>query len=226
MYQLFYNENFIEAVNDYYYLINKNYPSRMILKLVSDRYNLNHDQRTIIYRGVFKKEEIENRKKRLTVNLENSIIWIDGYNVLFPVTHYLTGRPLFVSLDNMVRDVGRWSEKELIYDFFEKSSVLLIEYLKNANVKEIHVCIDDTPKYGLLHKNCIENLLLKLNKNNSCILNKTADKILEKIINGIIATSDTEILSKNNLQIVDLPKLILKHFYEANFVNLSIFLRN
>jgi hypothetical protein len=43
---------FAEAISDYYFVLNKGYPKKGILKFVGDRYNLTGSLRTILQRGV------------------------------------------------------------------------------------------------------------------------------------------------------------------------------
>jgi hypothetical protein len=45
------SDAFINACHDYYYLLNRHFPERGVLKLVGDRYRLDGDQRTVLYRG-------------------------------------------------------------------------------------------------------------------------------------------------------------------------------
>ena len=49
-------ENFKNAIIDYSYLLEKDYPHKAILKIIGDRYLLTGLQRSILFRGITKKQ--------------------------------------------------------------------------------------------------------------------------------------------------------------------------
>lgn len=63
--------NFRQAIQDYIFLVEKNYPEKTIHHLVSTRYSLNHFERSMLYRGLTTQKKADARKKRL-VALNNS----------------------------------------------------------------------------------------------------------------------------------------------------------
>ena len=99
-------ENFKNAIYDYIYFLEKEYPQKAILKLIGDRYLLSGIQRTMLYRGITTKENsLKRTSKLITENLlSNQILHIDGYNVLITIGSYLNGNTVFVSNDNFLRD--------------------------------------------------------------------------------------------------------------------------
>ena len=48
--------DFKQAVIDYLYLLEKLYPHKAILKIIGDRYRLSKTQRSILFRGITRKE--------------------------------------------------------------------------------------------------------------------------------------------------------------------------
>ena len=54
-----------KAVSDYYFMLNRGYPQKSILKIVGDKFKLTGCQRSLLYRGVCKKTEVESRMKKI-----------------------------------------------------------------------------------------------------------------------------------------------------------------
>ncbi|HPB47015.1 MAG TPA: DUF434 domain-containing protein, partial [Exilispira sp.] len=77
--------DFFNALNDYLYLIEKDYTSKSVIKLIGDRYKLDGIKRTILQRGIDKKKIIyaRNIKKIDIAEINNRNVFIDGYNLLF-----------------------------------------------------------------------------------------------------------------------------------------------
>ena len=80
---------FIEAIKDYYLLLNKEYPQKEILKLTGNRYKLNRIQRILLYRGIFPDQLARSRKEKKTDLILNPCLCVDTYNVLFTISNYL-----------------------------------------------------------------------------------------------------------------------------------------
>jgi hypothetical protein len=85
------SDEFNNALLDYFYLIDRNFPEKASLKLVGDRYRLVSELRTLLYRGICSEKKASDRRKRITNNREGLLI-IDGYNVLFTLLSYRLGR--------------------------------------------------------------------------------------------------------------------------------------
>jgi len=217
-----YNENFICAINDLYYLINKDYSRRVVLKLVSDRYKLNHDQRTIIYRGIYNKNIVKNVKLKLTSRIDvDKIFWIDGFNVIFKIIHYLLGRPLFISNDGLLRDAGKWNDKFSINAVVNNSIKLFLKYLNLIGSNKIIVYFDN--------KVILRNLFFLFDdfKNDKIdiIWSDNVDKELKNKNEGIIATTDSQIITLANTEIFDFARMILENEYNSKFININSFLK-
>ncbi len=98
---------FIAAVQDYRYLIDREYPHKASLKIIGDRYRLSAVERALLYRGVLSTTISECiRKKLISAPPAGSRIYVDGYNVLLTVMNYLLGRALCIATDGLVRDTG------------------------------------------------------------------------------------------------------------------------
>jgi hypothetical protein len=97
---------FKDAIEDYKYLLDKDYPQKALLKLVGDKYRLSKQERNCLFRGVGKTSESLDRKKKIISHevVQDSPLGIDWYNVLITVDSYLKGYPLFISDDGLLRD--------------------------------------------------------------------------------------------------------------------------
>ena len=64
-YSTWINEDFKLACRDYFYLVDHHFPERGVLKLVGDRYRLDGDQRTVLYRGISSRKRSDMRHNLL-----------------------------------------------------------------------------------------------------------------------------------------------------------------
>ncbi|MBN1699043.1 MAG: DUF434 domain-containing protein [Spirochaetales bacterium] len=98
--------SFRDAIDDYRFLRNRQYPPKALLKLVGDRYRLTRLQRNCLFRGVIQDEVAATRKKKMIRHeaVKARPLGIDWYNVLITIESYLKGFPVFISDDGVVRD--------------------------------------------------------------------------------------------------------------------------
>ena len=89
------NEDFKLACRDYFYLVDRHFPERGVLKLVGDRYRLRGDQRTVLYRGISSRMRSEIRTDIAGCGCFRENLIIDGYNILFTLLNYRLGKITF-----------------------------------------------------------------------------------------------------------------------------------
>lgn len=96
------------AVHDLSWLLTKGYATPSALKLVGDRYALDSRQRTAVNRCACTDAERELREKKTLQpdQLENHVLWIDGYNVLTSVEAALSGGVILHARDDCYRDMA------------------------------------------------------------------------------------------------------------------------
>ena len=100
------------AVSDYLYLSERNYPLKSCLKLVSDKYKLSGEERSMLFRGVALEPLIMKRKSKIIKNPDpDADYMIDGYNVIRTIGSYLIGNLVFVSMDGFLRDASEIHKK-------------------------------------------------------------------------------------------------------------------
>ncbi len=219
-------QDFYNGIKDYHYLMNRSYPEKGSLKLVGDRYRLNRDQRTILYRGISSEKKAVKREERLITDIPGKYLVIDGYNVLFTLLNYRLGRLIFISNDNIVRDVGRAHGKLHNEDTFLECLDLLVDYLSVKKPDFIHVFIDSPVSHSAKHSRLINKRINTYNLQGICEVVRSPDTDIQKFKDGVLATSDTLIIDKTQNKITDIPRQILNLKFQAEFLDLNRLLIN
>jgi hypothetical protein len=211
---------FAEAITDYYFLLNKGYPKKGILKIVGDRYNLTGSLRTILQRGVWSKSENISRALRLTNNIANQELVIDGYNVVLTLLNYKMGRPVFVSTDSFCRDAGSLFGKIRNQKTFSEIVIQIIDFLSEVNQPYFQIFLDTPVSYSAEHAMLTENLIEKKKLMGSVHLVKSADNAIKELNSGIICTSDSNIIDSTQNPICDLAFLALQQYYTPELLDI------
>lgn len=217
------DERFIRAINDYSYLTEKGYPAKGFLMLVGNRYSLSSIQRTMLYRGIASTESSNQRKKKLISpeEIKTQSLYIDGFNILTTIASYLLGKVLFISSDNVLRDASDLRGK-LSFDIkMEEAFVLLDNYLLRFQ-GEKHIYLDEKVSFcqEVVHK------FSEISKANHTYkikfhISQTVDNDLSSIENGLIVTSDSQIIDKSVCGIFDLPHYLLLENFQPDFLDLD-----
>lgn len=211
---------FNEAVQDYLYLLDREYPLGSALKIVGDKYQLVSQERSMLFRGIIPKHQCLSRRKTIiqTVSARKDL-YIDGYNVIRTIGSYLNGRAVFISMDSLLRDASEMHRASLNKEVMEKSENLLIEHLAAIPVKEVIIYLDyPVSKSGHL----AERLNKKLCDFGLKGLAKTVhspDHLLKEKTDGIICTADSAIIDHSYTKVYDLAHAILVKNYEPDFIN-------
>lgn len=219
-------DSFIAACRDYYYLVNHEFPERGALKLVGDRYRLSGDQRTVLYRGISSQKRSEYRNSLLVNRIKDELLVIDGYNVLFTLLNYRLGRNLFISTDNILRDAGSLHGKLRDDKTFSDCIDLLLEYLAAGIKCRTDVYLDSPVSHSEKHAQLVRNRMQELELQGGCTVIRSADWALKQVIKGTLSTSDTAIIEKAGMPVIDLPRAILETSYNAGFPELRKLLGN
>lgn len=214
-------EEFITAVHDYFYLINRSYSGKSVLKLVGDRYHLDRIQRNLLYRGVVPAAVAEQRRRKLKTEISGEHISIDGYNVLLTMSNYLLGRTVYISNDGLLRDAGevfgRQQPLELLRDVID----FTFPMLKQGGSCSVAVYFDSPVAFsGELAGYLREQLeLLQLPATVEAV--HSPDFFLKKAEYGLVATSDSIIIDTCTTAIVDLPLMVLCEKFNPDFIRLD-----
>ncbi len=216
-----YTDEFKHSVLNYFYLINRHYPERGTLKLIGDRYRLDRDQRTILYRGISNENIARERQKRLTEEIHGQYLIIDGYNVLFSLLNYRLGRIVFLSNDHIVRDAGSLHGKLRNEEFFFQCIEMLFEYFDHHQPSFVHFYIDAPVSHSAIHSKIINETIKRHNLSGICEIVKSPDHNIKKFSEGIIVTSDTVIIDKTSNKVSDIPRRILESKFNAELFDLN-----
>ena len=213
--------DFIHACKDYAYLVNRKFPERGVLKLVGDRYRLSGDQRTVLYRGISSQQRSGIRNSLRVSEIKGKELIIDGYNVLFTLLNYRLGKITFISTDNFLRDAGSLHGKLHDEDTFSECVSLLAAYLVIKQPCRTDIYLDSPVSHSERHAQRIREELIRNKLTGECHVIKSADWALRQIREGVIATSDTAIIEKAQVPVIDLPKEILNYAYKAEFPEIN-----
>ena len=216
------SENFTAAATDYLYLLERRYPQKAALKLVGDRFQLFGTERSMLYRGIVASTQVNNRKnKRLEKIKRNSILQIDGYNVIRMIGSYLLGRAVFISMDGFLRDASEMHRSTLKTEILDKTMSILIEYLKQAHIDEVYFYIDEpVSKSGELAAQ-INSLFNIKDIKGEALTTYSPDKILIQTNFGVVCTADSAIIDNCSVNIFDLPRAILNLYFNPVFFDFT-----
>jgi hypothetical protein len=197
------SEEFIRACRDYFFLVNRHYPERGVLKLVGDRYRLGGDQRTVLYRGISSREKSEFRKSLLLSDITGKNLAIDGYNVLFSLLNYRMGKITFISTDQVLRDAGSLHGRLHDEKTFTECIGLLADFLRLKQPSGVDVYLDAPVSHSERHAHLIRERIQEAGLTADCHVIKSADWALRQTREGVIATSDTAIMDKSQVPVTD-----------------------
>jgi hypothetical protein len=218
--------DFISACCDYFWLQEKEYPQRLVYKIICDRYKLNTIQRVIVYRGIFPSREAVERKSRCLTELHDVNLSVDVTNVIFKLSNYLCGRPVFISNDNLLRDAGDAFDKDYSADILFRSVSMLIEFFISKSLISLHLLLDK-PVDGtaLIHEELDKSLPL-FHFPTQIREVYPADHFLEGPQPNVIATADSEVIDKFPFPFFDIPRCILDKHFQPDYLDIDDLLRS
>lgn len=104
-----FSDRFRDAAGDLLWHLDRGYPKKASVQITGDRYRLVREERGVLYRGVTSSADAAARVAKQTSRLKWSgtgSLLVDLYNVALVIFNYRRGRPVFISTDGFVRDVG------------------------------------------------------------------------------------------------------------------------
>jgi len=209
------------ALRDYAYLINQSYLKKDILKLVGDRYQLTRMQRLLLNRGIFRQTDIDVRNRKRVSVISEAKIYVDALNVLFTIGNYLLGRQVFVSNDGFLRDGGEITGKLHQDESFIRAADLLMIYLSNYREKEYIFLIDEPVQGSIEVQSMLNSKIIEHHLKGTAYTVTDPDIELIKMSEGLIATSDSEVIEQSDTRVIDLAYEVLTHNFQPDFINLA-----
>lgn len=195
-------------------MLNQNYRKKVALNFVANHYLLNKNCRNYLARSVFSDSVSQSRKSKL-VNLEDikdSILFLDGYNVIITVESILNNDKIVLADDGIIRDTQAVFGKYKFREITISALTLIFDFISIHRPKNIEFYLDKQVSFSgkLAHE--IETMLKNYDLNGRTILSNNVDYHLVQECSKsicIIGTSDGVIVD-NVEKIVDIPHLILK----------------
>lgn len=196
---------------------------------MGDRYRLTRRQRTILYRGICSGEEARRRGSRLVLPAPavGATVTVDGYNVLLILYHYLAGYPVFLCRDGLVRDAGlsrgRSARPEKLADVARRLGATL----EGASVppETLRIILDEAMSHSRDHAGIIRSAWAEAEQRLPRLeirLSPTADAELAAADEGFLATSDSQVIDRSRLPIIDLPRWVLEESFGVSPAELSV----
>lgn len=215
-----FSDNFKEAAKDYLWLLNKNYPQKKVLSLVGDRYRLLKPERDILYRGISSTSQASSRREKLyrIKELQENTLHVDMLNVVITITSYLGGKPVFFCNDGWVRDSLEIHAGKISSHLLRKALNLILEFSIIQTKMKFIVYIDHKAESG-------KQVLKMIDEENGrpfeIKVAESADHLLKVLEDGVLATSDGQLIDQTNCKVVDLAREILEFNFSPEFYDLE-----
>ena len=182
------------AARDYRWLLDRGYAPKASLKLVGDRRMMTKDERMILFRGVAPSATAASRAAIIRSEAKGRAFLIDGYNQALTVMHYLTGRPIFVANDGLLRDAGGSYGRIADEALFERAVGAIAEHIVALGSPSIEIFLDSPVPGSSGHARMFRDLFAARGAEVEVRLEKSADAPLKKAPpRSLVATSDSAI---------------------------------
>ncbi len=216
------SEYFYRAVEDYIILLEKDYPVKSIIKLIGDHYSLNSAERVLLFRGVAKQSKLLRRQiVRCDTIPSNTLVYLDGFNVVRTIGSYLNGNFIFAGMDGFLRDVSELHRKALKWPILERTLLLIIDFLCRVKPKKITFYFDKPISHSGKMVELTNAEIKKQGLIGECISTYSPDHELKKINSGIICTADSVIIDAALTQVFDMPQAVLQANFSPNIFSIS-----
>lgn len=216
------DEAFIGAARDYRMLLDKEYPVDASLKLVGDRYRLSHNGRMMLYRGILSRGASQTDLAKLVRSpWEGTTLGIDGYNILFTLTNYMHGHPMFIATDGFLRDVGGAHGRIADHRGFERMAQLTVDILATLNLDKITFFLDAPVSSSGRQAGFLREAFARRGIDAEVRLENGVDHLLAYWEGELISTADSAIIARTGAHVFDLARYILERQFGARFPHLS-----
>lgn len=203
------------AGKDLYYLLNQGYKIKGASVFVGNHYLLSQRQRLALTRGISSEKNIKIRKdKEVNINIENSIVNIDGFNTIITLEVALSNSLLVKCMDGTYRDLAGLRGTYSIIDKTKDAILNIGEVLERNKIKKANFYLDSPVSNSGNLKKKIEELLKNFSFEVEVFNINKVDATLEKLENVI--SSDAIILDKCKSWI-NLNKEIIEKKMKNNF---------
>ncbi len=226
---------FPDAARDYRLLLDRGYPSAASIKLVGDRFSLDKEARTVLFRGILPEALSAAIAARVVRALPTGArLAVDGYNILFTLFNYRRGHPLFIGTDGLVRDAGGAHGRIPDPELFLECAGTVVARLGELGVSEVEFYLDAPVSGSGAHAAALRDLLARTGVPGRVELAASADGPVRDFdvgfaagqAEGFAATSDSAVAAAARSPVFDLARDILEIRYGAVFPDLGTVVRS
>jgi hypothetical protein len=213
-------EKVIAASRDYLYLKRRGYSTRSILEIVGNHFQLNTEERNVLYRGFFTKSEIKTRRNKIVGEgqIKGKVLKVDGYNQLITIESYRKGNFVFIAADGLVRDSASVHRSYKLSPFTEEILDKLLREINGLGLEGIEFYFDRPVSFSGELCKMVNQLMLKYDLNGKAETVENPDYILKKA--KLVATSDSVIIT-TAANIFDLAGWFICRIWRGNLVDLG-----
>jgi len=146
---------------------------------------------------------------------------VDGHNVLFTVWNCLAGRPIVLATDRFVRDIGGTRSRLPHDERFERVARLVCAALAGLRLTRVRILLDEPLPWSRDHVGVIARVWEEVAAETSrhpgshvapelvAATDPSVDAEVARTTSGLIATSDTAIVDRCAVPVLDLGGLVV-----------------
>ncbi len=220
-----FSRGFFQAVCDYCFLLEHDYPQKSMLKMVGDRYMLRSHERVMLYRGLAKKQQVEARQQKFIPRIPAfARVTLDGFNVCRTVGSYLNGNPVFVGMDGYLRDVSELHRKKLKWEVLERAVDVILDFLKEKKVGSVQFYFDSPISHsGKMCEMTRQKMKEKEIAGEALTVFSPDDALINRD-EGVICTADSHIIEHSRVPVFDLARHLLSEKFSAQLFSFAEYL--
>jgi len=210
---------FTEAVDDLCFLLTRGYAESSALQVVGNRYKLNKRQRNAILRISSSEKSIATRNKSKCdrTALKDTVVEIDGFNLLILLESILSGAFIFKGRDGLYRDISSVHGSYRRVMKTEEAILLVGNTLKELEVRAVKWYFDQPVSNSGRLKTRLMEISQTHHFNWEVTLVFNPDKVLAKS-NEIVISSDGWVLDHVKKWFNLGSYLLEKHLRDANLI--------
>ncbi|MBD5097916.1 MAG: DUF434 domain-containing protein [Lachnospiraceae bacterium] len=183
-----------KAAEEVYYLLNRNYPITPITKFIGDHYQLSERQRLALARTISAKDKIIARKKREVQNINDKVLYIDGFNVIIGLEIAFSDSMLFKCMDGTIRDLAGLRGTYRLIPQTDLAIEALFQSLDELKVKKAVIYLDKPISNSGRLKQRIYHFAEKITFELDVELDDAVDSVLKT--KPLVASADSIILDE------------------------------
>jgi hypothetical protein len=214
------SEEIWKAAEDLRLLQDRGYPKDASLQLVGNRYNLDHDERHLLRRGVFPHTLAEERNaKRVSVaELKGNGLAIDGHNCIITLESALKGKTVLLADDGFIRDISGVSGGYKETRETNKALGLIMNLIAEAEPAETRFLLDAPISGSGELAARIRGMMQEMGIKGNASAHKVPETMMAKY-KGIIASSDTAVIDQAE-RVLDLAGYLIQQTLKTPYVDL------